>query len=98
MGNNRDLHEHLNDRHGVGSGPRCFGASVLVERFPENFKAPRDVPKYDGKINPTTWKDYEMAMTIQNASEMIMARYMPLMMKDAARTWIQGLPAKSIHS
>jgi hypothetical protein len=39
-----------------------------------------------------------MAMTIQNASEMIMARYMPLMMKDVARTWIQGLPTNSIHS
>jgi hypothetical protein len=46
-----------------------------------------------------TWlEDYEMAMTIQNASEMIMACYMPLMMKDVARTWIQGLPANSIHS
>jgi hypothetical protein len=39
-----------------------------------------------------------MAMTIQNTSEMIMTRYMPLMMKDATRTWIQGLPAQSIHS
>jgi hypothetical protein len=87
MGNNRDLREHLNDCHRVGSGPRCFGASVLVERFPENFKAPRDVAKYDGKFNPTTWlENYEMAMTIQNASEMIMAHYMPLMMKDVART------------
>jgi hypothetical protein len=39
-----------------------------------------------------------MAMTIQNASEMIMVCYMPLMMKDVARTWIQGLPANNIHS
>jgi hypothetical protein len=93
------LHEHLNDRHGVGLGPRCSGASALVERFPENFKDPHDVPKYDGKINPVTWlEDYQMAMTIQGASEMIMVRYMPLMMKDTSRTWIQGLPAKSIHS
>jgi hypothetical protein len=98
-GNNRDLREHLNDRHGVGSGPRCFGVSVLVQRFLENFKAPRDIAKYDGKLNPTTWlEDYEMAMSIQNAREMIMTHYMPLMMKDVARTWIRGLPANIIHS
>jgi hypothetical protein len=43
-------------------------------------------------------EDYEISMSIQGASDMIMACYMPLMMKDVARTWIQGLPAKSIHS
>jgi hypothetical protein len=58
-----------------------------VEKFPDNFKTPRDLPKYDGKINPTTWlEDYQIAMYIQGASDMIMTLYMPLMMKDAART------------
>jgi hypothetical protein len=58
-----------------------------VEKFPKNFKAPRDVAKYDSKLNPALWlEDYQIAMSIQGASDMIMARYMPLMMKDATRT------------
>jgi hypothetical protein len=43
-------------------------------------------------------EDYEMAMMIKNASELIMVHYLPMMMKDAARNWIHGLPVNSIHS
>jgi hypothetical protein len=43
-------------------------------------------------------EEYEMAMTIKNINEMIMMRYLPMMMKGAARNWIQGLPTNIIHS
>jgi hypothetical protein len=37
-------------------------------------------------MNPTLWlEDYETAMLIKNASELIMVRYLPMMLKDAAR-------------
>jgi hypothetical protein len=73
--------------------------SVLIEKFPESFKPPHDVVKYDRKLNPTLClKDYEMGMIIQNASDMIMTRYLPLMMKDAVRNWIQGLHADNVNS
>jgi hypothetical protein len=80
-------------------GPRCFGATVRAEHVPDNFKLPSEAARYDGKVNPALWlEDYEMAMMIKNTSELIMVRYLPMMMKDAARNWIHGLSSNSIHS
>jgi hypothetical protein len=39
-----------------------------------------------------------MAMMIKNARELIMVRYLPMMMKDAARNWIHGLRTDSVNS
>jgi hypothetical protein len=36
-------------------------------------------------------EDYETAMVIKNASELIMVCYLPMMVKDVARNWIHGL-------
>jgi hypothetical protein len=93
----QDLRDHINSQQHIG--PQCFGSSVRVERYPDNFKPPREVVKYDGTDNPTLWlEEYETAMTIKNISEMIMTCYLPMMMKGMARNWIQGLPTNNIHS
>jgi hypothetical protein len=93
----QDLHDHLNSQRHIGTW--CFGASVGVERYPDNFKPPREVTKYDGSDNPSLWlEEYETTMMIKNVSEMIVTRYLPMMMKGAASYWIQGLPTNSIHS
>jgi hypothetical protein len=64
-----------------------------MEQFPDHFKPPREVTRYNGKANPALWlEDYK------NASELIMVRYLPMMMKDVARNWIHGLPINSIYS
>ena len=50
-------------------------------------------------MNPATWlQDYATAMNIQNASTLIATRYLPLMLEDTARTWINNLPKNSINS
>jgi hypothetical protein len=60
---------------------------------------PQEVVKYEGTDNPSLWlEEYKMAMTIKNVNEMIMTCYLPMMMKGAARNWIQGLPTNNIHS
>jgi hypothetical protein len=70
-----------------------------MEQFPDNFKPPREVTRYDGKANSALWlENSEMAMMIKNTSKLIMVCYLPMMMKDAARNWIHGLPVNSIHS
>ena len=80
-------------------GPKCFGPAVLEERFPDKFKLPQDVEKYDGRENPVTWlENYKITMSIQDVSSSILTHYMQLMMKNSACTWLFGFPAQSIHS
>jgi hypothetical protein len=92
-----DLRDHLYSHRHIG--PRCFGPVVRAEKFSDNFKPPREVARYDSKVNPALWlEDYEKTMMIKNARELIIVRYLPMMLKDAARNWIHGLCADSINS
>ena len=54
---------------------------------------------YEPNMDPKTWiDDYAMAMDIVNASDLICAQYLPLMLGGSARTWINNLPRDSINS
>ncbi|KAK1649430.1 hypothetical protein QYE76_067235 [Lolium multiflorum] len=80
-------------------GPACFGPMIRGEPYPAGFKGPRDIEKYDTHIDPTVWIDsYAMAMGIQGHSELLAARYLPLMMDDINRHWFNTLTANSIDS
>jgi hypothetical protein len=40
-------------------GPRAFGRSIRDANFPSRFRAPTNVPIYDGDTNPSVWlEDY----------------------------------------
>jgi hypothetical protein len=40
-------------------GPRAFGQSIRDAKFPSRFRAPANVPRYDGDTNPSVWlEDY----------------------------------------
>ncbi|KAK1652923.1 hypothetical protein QYE76_070728 [Lolium multiflorum] len=59
----------------------------------------RDIEKYDTHIDPTVWIDsYAMAMGIQGHSELLAARYLPLMMDGVNRHWFNTLTVNSIDS
>jgi hypothetical protein len=45
-----DLRDHLNSQRHIG--PSCFGPVVRAEKFSDNFKLPREVARYDDKVNP----------------------------------------------
>ncbi|KAK1684906.1 hypothetical protein QYE76_045754 [Lolium multiflorum] len=80
-------------------GPACFGPMIRGESCPVGFKGPRDIEKYDTHIDPTVWIDsYTMAMGIQGHSELLAARYLPLMMDGINRHWFNTLPPNSIDS
>ncbi|KAK1602291.1 hypothetical protein QYE76_008140 [Lolium multiflorum] len=80
-------------------GPACFGPMIRGEPYPVGFKGPRDIEKYDTHIDPTVWIDsYAMAMGIQGHSELLAARYLPLMMDGVNRHWFNTLTANSIDS
>lgn len=80
-------------------GPVCFGERIRSEPFPEDFKGPRKVANYNASMDPTTWlNNYEMGMSILNASEEVCARYLNMMLEGAAHIWLQNLPPNSIHT
>jgi hypothetical protein len=72
---------------------------IRGEPYPVGFKGPRDIEKYDTHIDPTVWIDsYAMAMGIQGHSELLAARYLPLMMDGVNRHWFNTLTVNSIDS
>jgi len=80
-------------------GPACFTERIRSEPFPEDFKGPRKVANYNASMDPTTWlNNYEMGMSILNASEEICARYLNMMLEGAAHIWLQNLPPNSINT
>ena len=80
-------------------GPACFTKRIRSEPFPEDFKGPRKVANYNASMDPTTWlNNYEMGMSILNASEEICARYLNMMLEGAAHIWLQNLPPNSINT
>ncbi|KAK1665954.1 hypothetical protein QYE76_054113 [Lolium multiflorum] len=80
-------------------GPACFGPMIRGEPYPVGFKGPRDIEKYDTHIDPTVWIDsYTMAMGILGYSELLAARYLPLMMDGVNLHWFNTLTPNSIDS
>ncbi|KAK1693323.1 hypothetical protein QYE76_010020 [Lolium multiflorum] len=80
-------------------GPACFGPMIRGEPYPVGFKGPRDIEKYDTHIDPTVWiNSYTMAMGILGYSELLAARYLPLMMDGVNRHWFHTLTPNSIDS
>ncbi|KAK1612001.1 hypothetical protein QYE76_035674 [Lolium multiflorum] len=55
--------------------------------------------KYDTHIDPTVWIDsYTMAVGIQGYTELLAARYLPIMMDGMNRQWFNTLPPNNIDS
>jgi hypothetical protein len=51
-------------------GPRAFGQSIRDARFPSRFRAPTNVPRYDGDTNPSVWlEDYRLACHAGGATD-----------------------------
>jgi hypothetical protein len=80
-------------------GPTCFGPMIRGEPYPVGFKGPRDIEKYDTHIDPMVWiNSHTMAMGILGYSELLAARYLPLMMDGVNRHWFNTLTPNSIDS
>ena len=72
---------------------------IRGEKYPANFKAPKEIEKYDPTYDPAVWLDtYLMAMGITGHTDLLAARYLPLMMEGTCRQWINTLPQDSIDS
>jgi hypothetical protein len=80
-------------------GPRAFGSRVLNAPFPQRFRPPTSVQKYNGETNPSVWlEDYRLACRAGGADDdFFIIRHLPLYLADSARAWLEHLPPRRIN-
>jgi hypothetical protein len=80
-------------------GPRAFGRSIRDVKFPSRFRAPTNVPRYDGDTNPSIWlEDYRLVCHAGGATDdLFVIKNLPLYLGDSARTWLEHLPRDKIN-
>jgi hypothetical protein len=81
-------------------GTRVFSREIRAAAFPQRFRQPSTIVKYNGETDPRVWiNDYRLACQLSGAtSDEVIIRSLPLHLGDAARTWLEHLPASQIHN
>jgi hypothetical protein len=81
-------------------GTRVFSREIHTSTFPQRFRQPTTIVKYNGETDPRVWlNDYRLARQLGGAtSDEVIIRNLPLHLADSARTWLEHLPASQIHN
>jgi hypothetical protein len=81
-------------------GSRVFSREIRSATFPQRFRQPTMIVKYNGETDPRVWlNDYHLACQLGGAtSDEVIIRNQPLHLADSARTWLEHLPASQIHN
>jgi hypothetical protein len=82
------------------SGTRMFSREIRTANFPQRFRQPTTIIKYNREMDPRVWlNDYRLACQLGGAtSDKVIIRNLPLHLADSARTWLEHLPASQIHN
>jgi hypothetical protein len=99
-------HNRVNDdgSHQVGAPlsrvrTACFEPMVRGKRYPIPFRAPKEIEKYEPLLDPSVWIDlYPMVLGIVGHTDLLVARYLPLMMDGDTRQWVNILEPNNIDS
>jgi hypothetical protein len=77
-----------------------FSREIRTATFPQRFRQPTTIVKYNGETDPRVWlDDYRLACQLGEAtSDEVIIRNLPLHLADSARTWLEHLPASQIHN
>jgi hypothetical protein len=77
-----------------------FSLEIRTTNFPQRFRQPTTIVKYNGVTDPRVWlNDYRLACQLGGAtSDEVIIRNLPLHLAVSARTWIEHLPASQIHN
>jgi hypothetical protein len=81
-------------------GTRVFSREIRTTAFPQRFRQPTTIVKYNGETDPRVWiNDYRLACQLGGAtSDEVIIRNLPLHLGDSARTWLEHLLASPIHN
>jgi hypothetical protein len=77
-----------------------FSREIRAAAFPQCFRQPTTIVKYNGETDPRVWlNDYRLACQLGGAtSDKVIIRNLPLHLADSTRTWLEHLPASQIHN
>jgi hypothetical protein len=81
-------------------GTRVFSREICTASFPQRFRQPTSIDKYNGETDPRVWlNDYRLACQLGGATtDEIIIRNLPLHLVDSARMWLEHLSASQIHN
>jgi hypothetical protein len=81
-------------------GTRVFSREIRTASFPQRFRQPTSIDKYNGETDPRVWlNDYRLACQLGGATtDEVIIRNLPLHLADSARTWLEHLPPSQIHN
>jgi hypothetical protein len=81
-------------------GTHVFSREIRAAAFPQRFRQPTTIVKYNGETDPRMWlNDYRLACQLGGAtSDEVIICNLPLHLGDSARTWLEHLPASQIHN
>jgi hypothetical protein len=81
-------------------GTRVFSREISTASFPQRFRQPTSIDKYNGETDSRVWlNDYHLACQLGGATtDEVIIRNLPLHLADSARTWLEHLPASQIHN
>jgi hypothetical protein len=81
-------------------GTHVFSREIHTASFPQCFRQPMSIDKYNGETDPRVWlNDYRLACQLGGATtDEVMIRNLPLHLADSVRTWLEHLPASQIHN
>jgi hypothetical protein len=79
-------------------GTRVFSREIRTAAFPQRFRQPTTIVKYNGETDPRVWlNNYCLPCQLGGAtSDEVIIRNLPLHLGDSARTWLEHLPASQI--
>jgi hypothetical protein len=81
-------------------GPQAFSRAIRRAPFPTRFRTPTTITKYSGESKPELWlADYRLACQLGGTDDdNLFIRNLPLFLSDAARAWLEHLPAAQISN
>jgi hypothetical protein len=81
-------------------GTRVFSREIRTKSFPQCFRQPTSIVKYNGETDPRVWlNDYLLACQLGGATtDEVIIRNLPLHLADSARTWLEHPPVSQIHN
>jgi hypothetical protein len=81
-------------------GTHVFSREIRTACFPQRFRQPTSIDKYNGETDPRVWlNDYRLACQLGGATtDEVIIRNLPLHLADSARTWLEHLSASQIHN
>jgi hypothetical protein len=81
-------------------GTCVFSREIRTATFPQRFRQPTTIVKYNGETDPRVWlNDYRFACQLGGAtSDEVIIHNLPLHLADSAQTWLEHLPASQIHN